>query len=218
MSDTLDKMRLMIFETYNSLPVILLICMFTFGVGLGNYGMISIFIGQVTLAGVVWLLRKLGGQVSSEFHSSVPGVIFNSGSNPSMWITQVSFFMSCMIANAATLLQRAEAPSGGSDPAIATKVYRRKSRCIMVITMSSILLVALIIYRIFAERSSNDNIGWSLIRSLFPLAIGGVGAYVWWWASNLPTIGVQNMDIFGISQQLIQVRNTDIMTMCQLVQ
>ena len=204
------------FATYNYLPIVLMTTLFTFGIGLGNTGMLSIFIGQVALTIVVWLLRTLtffqGGK--SEFYSLVPNQ--RSRQYPSMWITQITFFMSCILANAATLYQKSEAPRSGSDPAIASKIYNRKSRCIMVIVMTSIFLLGMVGYRIYAENISGDGfIGW--FATLIALALGGAGAVIWWWASTQPNIGVQNMDIFGISQQLIQVRETDVKTMCELV-
>ena len=121
-----------------------------------------------------------------------------------------------MIANATTLYQRRETPSSGSDPAIASKIYNRKSRCIMVIVMSSIFLLGMVGYRIYAENVNGDGFV-GLFGTLVALALGGAGATLWWWASTQPNIGVQNMDIFGISQQLIQVRETDVKTMCELV-
>ena len=216
MSGTIDKLRQIMFATYNYLPIVLMTTMITFGIGLGNMGMISIFIGQVAMTIVVWLLRTLTffQGAKSEFYSLIPNQ--RSRQYPSLWITQISFFMSCMLANAVTLYQRSEAPSSGSDPAIASKIYNRKSRCIMVIVMTSIFLLGMVGYRIYAENvGGNGLIGW--FATLIALALGGVGATIWWWASTQPNIGVQNMDIFGISQQLIRVRETDIKTMCELV-
>ena len=216
MSDTIDKIRLMMFATYNYLPIVLMTTMVTFGVGLGNMGMLSIFAGQLTLTIAVWFLRSLMffQGYKSNFYSLIPNQ--RSHQYPSLWITQITFFMSCMIANATTLYQRRETPSSGSDPAIASKIYNRKSRCIMVIVMSSIFLLGMVGYRIYAENVNGDGFV-GLFGTLVALALGGAGATLWWWASTQPNIGVQNMDIFGISQQLIQVRETDVKTMCELV-
>ena len=59
MSVTIDKIRLLMFATYNYLPIVLMTTMITFGIGLGNMGMLSIFAGQLTLMVVVWFLRSL---------------------------------------------------------------------------------------------------------------------------------------------------------------
>jgi hypothetical protein len=216
MSVTIDKIRLMMFATYNYLPIVLMTTMITFGVGLGNMGMLSIFAGQLTLMVVVWFLRSLlfFQGAKSEFYAFVPTQ--RSHQYPSMWITQVTFFLSCILANAATLYQKDDTPNSGSDPAIASKIYNRKSRCVMVIVMAAIFLLGMVGYRLYAEHVGSDGVV-GMFGSLVALALGGAGATLWWWASAQPNIGIQNMDVFGISQQLVQVRQTDVKTMCELV-
>jgi hypothetical protein len=213
MSSIEDTIQSSLFSLYNLLPIILMITLLTLGIGLGNYGMISILIGQASLAFVVFILRMV---IPSDKNHHLFSLMPNESASqfPSMWLTQVFFFMLCLIINANSVMNREEVATG-SDPMFDKKVYNRKARCTMIIATCSIMLVLLVGYRCVVEYNSGAT--WPLLGIVFSLLIGGGGAAIWGVASTAPTIGIKNMDIFGISQQLIHIRQTDIKTMCELV-
>lgn len=201
-----------------------MITLFTLGIGLGNYGMISILIGQISLAFIVFMLRTIM-QVSTvfeshsikELYSLIPNV--ESPQYPSMWLTQMFFFMLTLILNAKMVMNRHDSANTGSDPMFAAKVYNRKARCTLIMVVCSIMLVVLVGYRMKVEIASAQYTLIGALGILFSLLLGGAGAGFWYLgaSSSNTYIGIGDTDIFGISQQLITVKQADIKTMCELV-
>jgi hypothetical protein len=214
MMEIIETIQRSVFVLYNLLPVVLMITLFTLGIGLGNYGMISIFFGQAAVAAIVLFSRYWNPFNSATMHelfSLIPNE--SSVQFPSMWIAQITFFFTCLLINASNILNKTD-PANGSDPVIATKVYSRKARSTMIIVTCVLLFMVMVGYRSMVEY--NSSLG-SIVGILISVSMGAAAGTVWWAASSSPTIGIKNMDIFGISQQLIRVNQTDRQTMCQLV-
>ena len=214
MAEIIETIQRSFFVLYNLLPVVLMITLFTLGIGLGNYGMVSIFFGQAAVAAAVVLLRHLNFLNNSTMHELF-SLIPNDPSLqfPSMWIAQITFFFTCLVINASSLLNKTD-PANGSDPVVATKVYSRKARSTMIIVACVLLFLIMVGYRCVVEFHSSLG---SIAGILISISMGALGGYFWWLAASSPNIGVKNMDIFGISQQLIRVKEADRQTMCQLV-
>lgn len=221
--DTLYTIQRSLYTVFNLLPAILMLTMLTLGFGIGNLGMISIFVGQlVTSVGVLFLrLFSSGLQKNRQLlYSLIPGDV--SVQFPSIWLANIGFFISAVVFSAYDVYNIDPAKKIGSDPAVIaqmedpifkSKVGNRKTRCIMIIATTIIIGILLSLYRMWVvEGHSIFNIGWSLAS----LAIGILAAVGWYYLSIQENLGIQNMDIFGISQQLISVTQTDVKTMCEL--
>jgi hypothetical protein len=83
----------------------------------------------------------------------------------------------------------------------------------MIMSTCAILAAILVSYRVFVVEGMNFG---SIFLSLLAIGVGVTGAVIWDKIVQQPNLGVNNMDIFGISQQLIAVTQTDIKTMCEL--
>lgn len=214
MAEIIETIQRSMFVLYNLLPVVLMITLFTLGIGLGNFGMVSIFFGQMVTATIVLILRywnPFNGATTHELFSLIPNE--PSVQFPSMWISQITFFFTCLVINASSILNKTD-PANGSDPVIATKVYSRKARSTMIIVTCVLLFLVMVGYRCMVEYRSSLG---SIVGILASVSMGAIAGYFWWLAASSPNIGIKNMDIFGISQQLIRVNQADRQTMCELV-
>ena len=84
----------------------------------------------------------------------------------------------------------------------------------MIMVVSAALALIFLGYRVIVV----EGLGITLLFSV-GWVVAGVGAGVVWdtlMQQNKLGVGLQNMDIFGISQQLISVKQTDLATMCEL--
>jgi len=183
----------------------------TVGFGLGNYGMITIFLGQFTVSVAVFIIRLFSTH-EGQLYSLFPGEI--SKQFPSIWMANIAFFFGCLFSSAYDVYIRTptSAETSDSDATVHAKVKNRKSRTMMVMVAGALLGIFLLAYRIWAE----GLVVSSLLGSLLGAGIGAVGVIAWASIIKQPNFGTNNMDIFGISQQLISVTKTDVDTMCQL--
>jgi hypothetical protein len=223
--DTLYSIQRSLFSVYNFLPVISMMTLITLGFGLGNYGMISIFIGEFIISVAMFFLRLVFRGFSWNTEKKTIFSLFPTEASvqyPSIWIATVTFFFSALIINAQEVYNIDPMKNVGSDPNVIaqvntpifqSKVTNRKTRCIMIMSICSILAVLLIGYRVFFVEGGGFP---QLLISGISVAIGCFGALSWNALMRQPNVGLRNMDIFGISQQLISVTQTDVKTMCEL--
>jgi hypothetical protein len=228
---TLDLVQRSLYTSYDFLPIIIIITLLTFGIGIGNSGMLSIGIAQIALCIIVVVFRliiKFGfgnrketDGTNNTFLSNGIYALFPkevSVQYLSIWIVNMSFFFTAVIISAWNVYNRpAPSPNSGSDPVlnaeIESKFLNRQTRCIMIISVCILTALLLIGYRIFFVEG-RDILG--VIAIISSLALGIGGGYGWNMVVIQPNIGLSNMDIFGISQQLIAVKRADIATMCEL--
>jgi hypothetical protein len=209
-----------------------MITLLTFGLGLGNYGMISIFMGEFALTVIVFLLRLVSQKVPGNTETKTIFSLFPTEAAPqfpSIWLSTMSFFFGALILNAYQVYKIDPMDTVGSDPNIIaqidtpifqSKVNNRKTRCIMIMITCTILALVLIGYRaLFVEaRTSTGDLGVTkLFMAIIAILMGGGAAALWYKITlDAPNFGLRNMDIFGISQQLVAVTQTDMKTMCEL--
>jgi len=223
--DTLYSIQRSLFTVYNFLPIVSMITLLTFGFGLGNYGMITIFMGQFAVSILIFLLRIPYSSASGNAVKKTVFALFPTEPAVqflSIWLANVSFLFAALIWNAWDVYNIDPMRNVGSDPNVIaqidtpifkSKVSNRKTRCKMIITTCAILAAILVGYRVLVVEGT--HIG-SLALSVIAIGAGVTAAFLWDKIVKQPNLGVNNMDIFGISQQLIAVTQTDIKTMCEL--
>lgn len=225
--DILYTIQRSLFTVYNFLPIIFMLTLLTFGFGLGNYGMITIFLGQFAISVITFFARGLLGTMDGNNVKKSTFSLFPSDGSvqfPSIWIANMSFLFGVLMLNAYSVYNIDATKNAGSDPNMIaqidtpifqSKVSNRKTRCIMIITTCAILALLLLGYRVFSVEGGNLI---SLTLSILVLVLGGAAAWLWNKIITQPNLGLGlgNMDIFGISQQLISVKQTDVKTMCEL--
>ena len=201
-----------------------MITLLTFGLGLGNYGMISIGLAEFVISVIIFIARviyKVFNKNENLVSSLVPGQA--STQQPSTWLVVISFLFSAVIINAYRVYNIDPLKNAGSDPNVIaqinnapfqSKVNNRKTRCIMIMALSGVIALIFIGYRVAIV----EGFGWNLLFSLISVGLGVGGGFVWDKIMQEPNLGINlnNMDIFGISQQLISVKQTDLATMCEL--
>ena len=209
-----------------------MITLLTFGLGLGNYGMISIFMGEFALTVIVFLLRIVSQKIPGNTEMKTIFSLFPTEAAPrfpSIWLTTMSFFFGALILNAYQVYNINPMDTVGSDPNVIgqidtpifkSKVSNRKTRCIMIMVTCTVLALVLIGYRAFfvEARTNIGNLdGGKLFMAIIAILMGGAAAALWYKITmDAPNFGLRNMDIFGISQQLVAVTQTDMKTMCEL--
>lgn len=222
--DKLYSIQTSLYTLYNLLPIITMITFLTLGLGLGNYGMISIGLAEFVISVGVFIARtffKLFFPGEKLVASLVPGQA--SIQHPSSWLIVVSFLFTAVIINAYRVYNIDPLRNAGSDPNVIaqidtapfqSKVNNRKTRCIMIMALSGVLALIFIGYRVIIV----EGLGVHLISSLVWVGLGVGAGFGWDKIMQQPNLGVglMNMDIFGISQQLISVKQTDLATMCEL--
>ena len=211
MRNTIDTIQRSLYTLFNLLPIVVMSTLLTVGFGLGNYGMITILLGQFTVSVTVFLIRLFSTN-EGQLYSLFPGE--TSKQFPSIWMANISFFFGCLFSSAYSVYTRTptNAETSDSDATINSKVKNRKSRTMMIMVAGALLGVFLLGYRMWAEGLGIS----SLLGSLLGVGIGAIGVVAWATIIKQPNFGTNNMDIFGISQQLISVTKTDVKTMCQL--
>ena len=222
--DRLYSIQTSLYTLYNLLPIITMITFLTIGLGLGNYGMISIGITEFVISVAVLFVRvilKGVGMKGNLTASLTPGEIATA--QPSSWLIIVAFLFTAIFINAYRVYNINPLANAGSDPNLIaqidtapfqSKVSNRKTRCIMIMVVSAALALIFLGYRVIVV----EGLGITLLFSV-GWVVAGVGAGVVWdtlMQQNKLGVGLQNMDIFGISQQLISVKQTDLATMCEL--
>ena len=191
------------------------------GLGLGNPGMIWILAGHILLFPIIGSLHlvtklfKLGDLPPSETLVIVPSEAYKTiNIVPSMWITQVTYFFSYLIMNANDV-RKADAVDSG--PEYATKVHNRKTRTIMIMTVCAAVLTTLILCRVIAgsERDSKMTGIVTAISVTVSVGLGFLAAGIWDLLGGQPNVGIGKFDIFGISQQMMRIPETNQTVVCQ---
>lgn len=219
----LDTAQRSIFGVFNALPVVLMTVLLVLGFGLGNHGIVWVLGGQVVLypaiAAIHFVLRLLKiGDIGNIPYSDT--VVLVPGSNystinvlPSMWITQVSYFFSYVFLNALDIYNSEPV---STEDSYEMKVNNRKTRTIMIMTWAVIFGLILISCRWLAG-SEKGNLSILITISSTILSLGVGVAYAWTvnMLGKQPNIGrTQNMDIFGITQQMMLIPKTSQVTVC----
>jgi magnesium-transporting ATPase (P-type) len=194
-----------------------MITLFTFGLALGNVGMISIWGAMFVTTFLVGLLKFGLSRFTLEkrnifslfqLYSSETGPKTTSDKILSYWIINISLLFTILILNAWHVYNIN--PINDNVGEIDSKIRNRKTRCIMIMVLCALVGVILVGYRWFKV----EGLGFfSILAVLIGILIGSI----WSTLIQLPNFGIKgNMDIFGISQQLVAVKETDYKTMCEL--
>jgi magnesium-transporting ATPase (P-type) len=215
--DVLYSIQRSLFTLYNLLPIVSMITLFTFGLALGNVGMISIWGAMFVTTFLVGLLKFGLSRFTLEkrnifslfqLYSSETGPKTTSDKILSYWIINISLLFTILILNAWHVYNIN--PINDNVGEIDSKIRNRKTRCIMIMVLCALVGVILVGYRWFKV----EGLGFfSILAVLIGILIGSI----WSTLIQLPNFGIKgNMDIFGISQQLVAVKETDYKTMCEL--
>ena len=209
-----DTIRRSLLSVFTSLPLILIIVDGILAAGLGNGGIAWILAGQIILFAIVSLLRivtsafDLGNVPYSDAEVLIPITgVSTINILPSIWVVQVSYFFAYLGLNSFHI-HKADPVDPG--PQYEVKVNNRKSRTMMIMIASAFFLSLLLLARIWV----NGNTVYVVVSA----ALGILAAWAWNVVGKEPKINVGNMDIFGISQQMMIIPNTDektVATLCQ---
>jgi len=218
----LDKAQISIIGVFNSLPLVLMTALLVLGLGLGNFGMLSIAIGQIAMFPIIGLIHfalkliKIGDIGDINYSDTVVLVPSNQYSKvnilPSMWITQITYFFSYVFFNAYDIYN--DEPIS-SDPDYSVKVNNRKTRTAMIMTWAVILGLLLIAGRWIGKSEYTDILPVRIFSVVFSIGLGSCVAFIANTISKQPNVGTQKMDIFGISQQMMLIPKTSEVTVCQ---
>lgn len=204
------NLRLLIQQSFLSLPLLLIGWSLFLGALQGNIGLLVLFLGHLTVVPLTGLMsntlfefifKKLDSPLlsliqtnNSDVCSLVPGrtdfgTAFMSVA-PSLWMSHIVFFFSFLLSNAVSIYTME--PAGNADP---EKVERRKSQALMSIILSSILVVVLIFLRKFLVGCET----WLgiVIALLFMVPLG----YGWYQLAR--QCSAKDSDIFGIVQKIL---------------
>ena len=215
--DVLYSIQRSLFTVYNLLPIVSMITLFTFGLALGNVGMISIWGAMFVTTFLVGLLKFGLSRFTLEkrnifslfqLYSSETGPKNTSDKILSYWIINISLLFTILILNAWHVYNIN--PINDNVGEIDSKIRNRKTRCIMIMVLCALVGVILVGYRWFKV----EGLGFfSILAVLIGIFIGSI----WSILIQLPNLGIKGkVDIFGISQQLVAVKETDYKTMCEL--
>jgi hypothetical protein len=183
--------------------------------GFGNAGMAWIFAGQVLLFPIVGLCRvftaAFGMDVTIPYSDSEVLVANQDAGTinivPSIWVVQVVYFFVYLWFNANNIYNADPIDIG---PEYTVKVNNRKSRTMMIMVFVGVFLSLLLGARFLVKGD--------ILNALVSAVIGWLFAWTWNVVGNQPNLGINTMDIFGISQQMMIVPNTDaneVATLCE---
>jgi len=189
-----------------ALPLMLISYFFFLGFGLGNVGLIMLFVGHITVVPTVTaLLQWLTSFRPSLFAKPGLGEICNlvpysgvSGSAfpPSYWVAHIVFFAAYAITNASFLYTEV-----AQDNADEEKVLHRKEQAITSIVLISIAALSVLTAR-YVITGCETPIGLGLAT----LAIAPLG-FGWYKLASL--CGARNADVFGIAAKMLPYHATD---------
>lgn len=206
------NLRLLIQQSFLSLPLLLIGWSLFLGALQGNIGLLVLFLGHFTvvpLTGLMsntlfeFLFKKFDSSGSllsllqtnnSDVCSLVPGktdfgTAFMSVA-PSLWMSHIIFFFSFLVSNAYSIYTME--PVANADP---EKVERRKSQALMSLIISSVFVVVLILMRKFLVGCET----WlGIVIALLIMAPLGNG-----WYQLARQCSAKDSDIFGIVQKLL---------------
>lgn len=208
MGGLIENVRQMIAMAFMGLPLMLIAFFFFVGFGLGNVGMIILFLGQITVVpAAVALSNTLLGflplgpytkVISRDICNLVPSAKqagFLSVA-PSYWMAEVLFFVSYLITNAAFLYN--EVPQ---DKAVESKVRHRKEQALTAIILTTLVTLILVALR-FLVTECETALGIALAGAVaIPLGVG------WYYFASL--CGARNADVFGIAAKMLPAGATE---------
>ena len=206
METVLLSIRSTIISAFLSLPLILISFVGFLAVALGNMGLFMLFIGHILITPFVYasnyVLAKQNTLVHSRAGHLVPGshadTIYDDVT-PSFWTTQIFFFFGYLISNAVHLTMKQKTDSK-LDPKY---VAKRTSKAMSIIVFGTMLMIFLVGFRY--TRGTETGVGMMLATLI------GLGGAIGWYAFA-STCNINIADIFGISQQMIPVKNSTPMT------
>lgn len=212
----LDTIKRSIIMFFLGLPVILISIVFFLGFGLGNAGLLFLSAGQILTVPIVVLLCHavttfVPGPGWQNVRDTDIGLLVPSETMdtsklnvwPSYWMAHFTFFCSYILSNASSVYNL---PAVSDDLEYDAKVQARKSRTSVI--MIFIVAIFLILTGIRLIYTHSENFVGVLIATLI---FGSLG-YGWHIASN--SLGIRTMDIFGVVQQMIAVRDPSVPMMC----
>ena len=201
MATLLETTRQMISVAFMGLPLMIIAFVFFIGFGLGNVGMIVLFLGQITVVPLVTSILHLITDRLPESWFKVPshdvcnlvpmaGTFGNANAGPSFWMAQFLFFSGYLMTNGALLYQ--EAAQTDADP---KKVINRKSRALTALIVTAIVAVFIISSRFFVTGCETLSGTLLAIGTMIPLGVG------WYYFARV--CGVKNADVFGIAAKML---------------
>jgi hypothetical protein len=201
MATFLETTRQMLMVAFMGLPLMLIAFIFFMGLGLGNVGMIVLFLGQIAVVPTaVFLLQFITEKISPSLFQvpshdicnlvPITGSFGLSNAGPSFWMAQVLFFSGYLLTNAALLYR--EAAQTDADP---KKVSNRKSRAFTALITTAIVTLAFILIR-YRVTGCETLFGTLLaISTMIPLGVG------WYYFATV--CGAKNADVFGIAAKML---------------
>ncbi len=205
-----QTLRRLILIFFLGFPLIITNLMGFLSIGLGNLGLLVLFLGHAVIIPVllplVHLLTALFPKVvGSDVGMLVPSDLHPPAFNvtPSYWVTHVTFFFSYLFANA---LDVYSIKPVSDAPAEEWRVENRKSRASMIMGMCVFLCLFMVTMR-YTITNTETFVG-TLI------GVGGAGAlgYAWYLVASL--MGSRKSDVFGIVQQMVPIQEDGNATMC----
>ena len=210
----MKNLRLLIQQSFLSLPLLLIGWSLLMGSLQGNIGLLVLFLGHLTVVPLTsllsntsleFLLKKMESGSSksylsfiqadnSDVCSLVPGrtdygVPF-IGVAPSLWMAHIVFFASFLLSNAVSLYTMKPAENADAE-----KVERRKTQALLSIILTSVFAVVLILMRKFLVGCET----WvGMMIALVLMAPLGYG-----WYRLARECSARDSDIFGIIQKIL---------------
>jgi hypothetical protein len=208
------NLRIMIQQSFLSLPLLLIGWSLFLGSLQGNIGLLVLFLGHLTAVPLTVLLsntvlefivKKLEQFSSSSLMSFiqvnnsdicnlVPGKVESSTAflsvAPSLWMGHIIFFFSFLLFNGYGVYTMKAADT--ADP---EKVERRKTQALVSMILTSLILLVLVLLRKFAV-GCETWIGIFIASTLMPLL--GYG-----WYRLAKECSARDADIFGIVQKIL---------------
>ena len=199
MATLLENTKDMAIAAFLGLPLMIIAYTFFIGFGLGNVGMIMLFVGHAIVIPILTpILHLLTGRLfnpspGKDVCKLVPSAATSGLTNiyPSYWATHVVFFASYLITNAVYLYLQ-DADLNAAD----NKVKLRKEQALTSIVVTSIVLLLILYGRIAATGGCETFMG-----ILLALLAGGGAGFGWYYLASL--CGIRASDVFGIAGRMI---------------
>ncbi len=208
-----------------SLPIILINIVLFLAAGLGNAGLGFLSLGHIAVVPIaVWITQVFTGLLpillpfvvkpswiykpASDLGQLAPSEIYKKmefNVAPSYWSAHIVFFFSYLFFNALAVYNLPPLPELTDEDE--WRINNRKSRSLMIMIMACVLMVLILLFRYILTDVDT-------FFGMFGIAVPVLGAlgYGWYRAAN--AIGVRMMDLFGIVQQMVPVKEDTNVTYC----